>query len=149
MLIEAAFYIRDWLIQNNMRPFLKLTGGKGIHIVIPVNPVLTWEEIKKLSNGIAIELAQRKPKWFVTTVSKKKRTGKILIDYLRNSLGASSILPYSTRAQVNAPVAIPVSEMDLTERLLTNPVTVKNAAERLKELQHEPWKGMRTTREKP
>jgi bifunctional non-homologous end joining protein LigD len=149
MLIEAAFYIRDWLIQNNMRPFLKLTGGKGIHIVIPVNPVLTWEEIKKLSNGIAIELAQRKPKWFVTTVSKKKRTGKILIDYLRNSLGASSIIPYSTRAQVNAPVAIPVSEMDLTERLLANPVTVKNAAERLKELQHEPWKGMRTTREKP
>lgn len=130
-LIEATFYIRDRLLENGMEPFLKLTGGKGIHIVVRMKPVLTWEEVKKVSNAIAVDLVRRKPDWFVATVSQRRRTGKILVDYLRNSLGASSIVPYSTRARPSATIAHPVSGSELTEALLSNPLTVKDAAERL------------------
>ena len=142
-LIEATFYIYEWLKSNKMRPLLKLTGGKGIHIVVPMNPVLTWEELKKLSKAIAREMVRIKPQWFVATVTKSKRTGKILIDYLRNSLGASSIVPYSTRARPGAPVAFPIAEEELTEELLADPVTVRNAATRLRQLKQYPWQGVR------
>jgi bifunctional non-homologous end joining protein LigD len=141
-LIEATFYMREWLIRNKMTPFLKLTGGKGIHIVIPINPVLTWEEMKKVSKAIADEMAHRKRDWFVATVTKTKRTGKILVDYFRNSLGASSIVPYSTRATPGAPIALPISEKELTEELLSDPVTVRNAVDRLKKMKADPWEGI-------
>ena len=142
-LLEATFYIKEWLAGNKMRPLLKLTGGKGIHIVVPLSPVLNWEELKKLSKAIATEMVRIRPQWFVATVTKSKRTGKILVDYLRNSLGASTIVPYSTRALPGAPVAFPVSEEDLTEFLLTNPITVRNSALRLRQLKQVPWEGVR------
>ncbi len=141
-LIEAAFYIRDWLIQNGMKPFLKLTGGKGIHIVVPIKPVLSWDELKKMSKAIALDLVRRKPSWFVATVSKRRRTGKILLDYMRNGLGASTIVPYSTRAAADARIAFPVSETELTEDLFTHPITVRNAAARFKHMNQDPWEGM-------
>ena len=141
-LIEATRYIVDWLKANRMRPFLKLTGGKGIHVVVPINPGLNWEELKKLSNAIAVDLVHRKPAWFVTTVSKRRRTGKILIDYLRNSLGASSILPYSTRAAAGAPVALPISEEELTGERLARPITLREAVELVKKRKQDPWEDM-------
>lgn len=141
-LIEATLYVREWLVQNKMRPFLKLTGGKGIHIVVPLKPVLNWEEVKKVSRAIALEMARKKPDWFIATISKKRRTGKILVDYFRNNRGATSIVPYSTRARPGAPIAIPVSETDLTEELLSHPVTVRDAAERIKKMKQNPWEGI-------
>lgn len=138
-LIEATLYLRNWLVQNKMRPFLKLTGGKGIHIVVPLSPVLSWEEVKKISRAVALELVHTRPDWFVATVTKRKRTGKILVDYLRNGLGASTIVPYSTRANPEATIAFPLADDKLTEELLSHPVTVRDAEERLPELRGNPW----------
>lgn len=138
-LIEATLYLRNWLAQNKMRPFLKLTGGKGIHIVVPLSPVLTWDEVKKISKAVAEEMVRTRPDWFVATVTKRKRTGKILVDYLRNGLGASTIVPYSTRANPAATIAFPLADHELREELLSRPVTVRDAGQRLPELRGNPW----------
>ncbi len=142
-LIEASFYIYEWLRSNKMRPLFKLTGGKGLHIVVPINQVLTWEELKKLSKAIATEMVRIRPQWFVATVTKSKRTGRILIDYLRNSQGASSIVPFSTRARADAAIAVPIAPEDLTEELLRDPITVANSAVRLRQLRQDAWEGVR------
>lgn len=137
---EAALYIRGWLLENNMKPLLKLTGGKGIHIVVPLKPALNWEEVKRVSREIALQMSRRKPDWFTATISKKRRTGKILLDYFRNNRGATSIAPYSTRARPGAPVAFPISETELTEEALSDPVTVRNAVDRVRKMNQDPWK---------
>ncbi|OGW48441.1 MAG: hypothetical protein A2078_09945 [Nitrospirae bacterium GWC2_57_9] len=137
-LIEATFFIRDFLKKNGMEPHLKLTGGKGIHIVVPLRPGMNWDELKTVSRAIALEMVRTRPEWFVATVTKRKRTGKILVDYLRNSLGASTIVPYSTRAKPGAPIAIPIDDSDLNEELLAEPVTLRNAVEWMKVLRREP-----------
>ncbi len=138
-LIEASFYLRDFLEKNGLRAFLKLTGGKGIHIVVPLRPGMNWDELKKVSRAIAFELVHARPAWFTATVSKRRRTGKILVDYLRNSLGASSIVPWSTRANPAATVAYPVSWNELTVDLLAKPVTVRNVLQRLNGMKEDPW----------
>ncbi len=139
-MIEASFYIRDFLEKNGLKAFLKLTGGKGIHIVVPLKPGMNWEELKKVSRAIAFELVHAKADWFTATVSKRRRTGKILIDYLRNSLGASTIVPWSTRANPEASVAFPVSWNELTVDLLSRPLTVRNVMGRMNRIKENPWK---------
>ena len=141
-LIEATLFFKDWLSEKEIRSFLKTTGGKGIHVVIPLKQSLGWEEVEKISKSLALEMVRRKPDWFLATMSKQKRKGKIFLDYLRNNRGATSILPYSTRARPGASVALPISEKELTEDFLSHPLNVTQAIDRLKKMKRDPWQGM-------
>jgi len=141
-LIEAVLFFKDWLEENKLRSFLKTTGGKGVHLVIPLKPVLSWKEVKDISKKIAQDVSGLKPDMFTAVMTKSKRTGKILIDYMRNHRGSTSILPYSTRARPGAPVALPILKEELTEEFLSRSFDIHQVIRRLKKLKRNPWKDL-------
>lgn len=106
---EAAFELRDMLKSAGLRCFPLLTGGKGIHVVVPIRRTRTWSEAKDFARGLASRMAEAAPDKYVTKASRAARSGKIYIDWLRNERGATAIAPYSLRARVGAPVAAPVN----------------------------------------
>ena len=110
---EAAFIIRDRLASLGLETWPMLSGGKGVHVILPIKPELEWPEIKSFCRTFAQQLANEKPDEFTAALAKVKRTGRIFIDYLRNQRGATAILPYSTRSREGAPVAAPVEWKEL------------------------------------
>ena len=138
-LIEATLYVKDWLGKNQLKAFLKTTGGKGVHVVIPLKPSMNWEQVRRVSGMIAEEMVRQRPDWFIATMTKQRRKNKIFLDYFRNTRGATSILPYSTRARPGAPVALPISEEELTVEFLSHPPGLRQAIERLARLKADPW----------
>ena len=106
---RAAGEIRRHLADLGLASFPMLTGGKGIHVVVPLEPGHSWDEHKDFSKRFAAALAQAEPERFTATMSKQKRKGKIFIDWLRNQRGSTAVMPYSARARSGAPVAAPVS----------------------------------------
>jgi bifunctional non-homologous end joining protein LigD len=110
---DAAFELRELLEGIEMESFPLITGGKGVHVIIPLDASQTWDEITDFASGLARGLALADPDRFIATASKEKRKGKIYIDWLRNRLTASAILPWSLRAKPNASVAVPVSWTEL------------------------------------
>ncbi|MDR6872219.1 bifunctional non-homologous end joining protein LigD [Bosea sp. BE125] len=105
---EAALSIREQLGELGFTSFLKTSGGKGFHVVIPLKPKADWTEVKGFARDFAKAMEQADPKRYTATLSKKARKGRIFIDYLRNARGATAIAPYSTRARPGAPVAMPI-----------------------------------------
>ena len=91
-----------------MKSWLKTTGGKGLHVTVPIIPEAGWDDIKDFCRAIAEELTRREPERYLATMSKAKRQGKIFIDYLRNGRGATFIAPYSPRAREGAMIAMPI-----------------------------------------
>jgi Predicted eukaryotic-type DNA primase len=128
--------------------FVKTTGGKGLHIVLPLQRVHTWDEVKAFSKGLAEHLVRLIPDRFIATMSKQKRKGRIYIDYLRNAKGATAVAPYSTRARVHAPVSVPLAWEELSVHLQSDHFTVLNVMERLKRLKSDPWRDYFTVRQK-
>jgi bifunctional non-homologous end joining protein LigD len=110
---DAAFELRKLLKGIELESFPLITGGKGVHVIIPLDASQTWDEITDFASGIARGLASADPDRFIATASKEKRKGRIYIDWLRNRLTASAILPWSLRAKPNASVAMPVSWTEL------------------------------------
>jgi len=92
-----------------------LSGGKGVHVVVPLEAKAEWPEVKDFARRFSIALAQSQPDRYTATMSKEKRKGKIFIDWLRNQRGATSVVPYSARARTGAPVAVPVSWNELDD----------------------------------
>jgi bifunctional non-homologous end joining protein LigD len=92
---------------------VKTTGGKGLHVVLPLARRNTWDETKTFAHGIAVQMERRFPERFVSVASKARRTGKIFVDYLRNSRGATAVAPYSLRARLGATVAMPIAWEEL------------------------------------
>ena len=92
---------------------LKCTGGKGLHVVVPLSPTRNWDEVKGWAATLAHAMVDEAPDRFVATMTKSKRTGKIFIDYFRNDYTATSIAAYSLRARPGAPVAVPLQWRDL------------------------------------
>ncbi len=114
--IEAAGEVRDFLVELGLAAFVKTTGGKGLHVVVPLvakGGKHGWDIAKGVSHGIANELVRRAPKRFTASLSKSHRTGKIFVDYLRNGRGATAVAAYSPRARPQAPVSLPLSWDDL------------------------------------
>ncbi len=99
-----------------LRGFPRLTGGKGLHVVVPITPRAGWREVRQLAQRLAVSMARDDPDGLVATMSKRLRAGKIFIDYLRNSRGATAVASYSTRAREGAPVAMPIAWDDLDGR---------------------------------
>lgn len=119
--------------------FLRTTGGKGLHIVVPLQPHADWEQVKAFSQAVAELHAKDDPKRTTTNMSKAKRKGKIFIDYLRNSRGATAIASYSARARAGAPVAVPLRWDELGAGLSPDRYTVRNLRRRLGALKADPW----------
>lgn len=140
--IVAAYAIREFIEELGLVSFLKTTGGKGLHLVIPVQPRVEWEEAKEFCHSIASAIVQASPTRFVATMSKAARKGKIFVDYLRNGRGATSVAPYSTRAKADAPVSTPIAWKELNPRLHSDSFTVVNLPSRLKKLKSDPWEEM-------
>ena len=106
---QAATDIRDRLADIGLTSFAMLSGGKGVHVVVPLSAGHSWEQHKDCAQRFAEALALAEPERFTAALSKAKRTGRIFIDYLRNQRGATAVLPYSARARENAPVAVPIA----------------------------------------
>jgi bifunctional non-homologous end joining protein LigD len=135
---EAALAVRELLEEVELRSFLKTTGGKGMHVVVPLSGRNTWDEIKTFSAAVAARLAQREPEKYVATMVKRVRQGKIFIDYLRNARGSTAVAPYSTRARPGAPVSTPVAWNEL-EQVRGDTFHLRNLSRRLR--RRDPWKG--------
>ena len=104
----AAFDLRGRLDDLGMRSVAMLTGGKGIHVIVPLRPRATWDTVRLFSRTLAVMLAEQAPDRYIATMSKAKRKGLIFIDWLRNERGATAVAPYSLRARPGAKVAVPV-----------------------------------------
>jgi len=137
--IEAAEEVRDRLKAAGLESFVKNSGGKGLHVVAPLKPRASWEEVKAFAKSIADEMAADSPQRFVATIAKAKRKGKTLVDYLRNGRGSTAVAPYSTRARPGAAVSMPLAWSELSPAVGPDYFTVENAVSRLASLDRDPW----------
>jgi bifunctional non-homologous end joining protein LigD len=145
--VDAALHIRKELREIGLESFLKTSGGKGLHIVVPLKPVHTFDEVKAFSKMIVEAMVEREPKLYTSNMSKKQRRERIFIDYLRNARGSTFIAPYSTRARIGATVATPIFWEELTSKLRADQFNIKNLGKRLASLKSDPWKKIRTAKQ--
>jgi bifunctional non-homologous end joining protein LigD len=144
--VDAAREVRDLLEELDLQSFVKTTGGKGLHVVVPLQPKLDWDETKAFTKSVAEALVARAPDRYTAILSKAKRRGKIFVDYLRNGRGATAIAPFSTRARPNATVAYPVRWQDLDD-LDPRRFTVRTVPALLAKRRSDPWKGFSAVRQ--
>jgi bifunctional non-homologous end joining protein LigD len=124
---DAAADLRDRLQEIGLQSWPMVTGGKGVHVVIPLARRAGWDEMKAFARGFAAAMADAEPTRFTAKASKAGRTGRIYIDWLRNDRGSTAISPYSTRAREGAPVAMPLTWARLATLEAANGFTVSNA----------------------
>jgi bifunctional non-homologous end joining protein LigD len=144
----AAVEMRDRLDALGLRSFAMATGGKGIHVVVPLTPREDWEAMKAFAAAMAETLAAEQPDRFLATASKAARKGRIFIDYLRNARGATAIAPFSCRARKGAPIAWPVAWPALSRLKSAQPASVDTAVGLLKRQKTDPWQGYFDVRQK-
>jgi bifunctional non-homologous end joining protein LigD len=146
--VDAATHLRDQLMRLGLRSFCRTTGGKGLHLVVPLDPVETWDVVKPFCRAFAEMLSQEQPERFLSTVKKADRRGRILIDWLRNGLGATAIGSFSPRARDGATVATPLSWDEIGGRFDPATFTVRTVPQRLARLQDDPWQGFDSLRQR-
>jgi bifunctional non-homologous end joining protein LigD len=114
---RAARDLKRYLADMGLQTFPLVTGGKGIHVVVPLTPAAEWPEVKDFAQRFCVALATAEPDRFTANLAKARRKGRIFLDYLRNQRGATAIMPYSVRARENAPVSAPIiwDELDETD----------------------------------
>jgi bifunctional non-homologous end joining protein LigD len=137
--IAGALDVRDLLRELGLQSFLRTSGGKGLHVVVPLVRRTAWDQLKQFAKGVADRLTADFPNRYIATSSKAKRQGKIFVDYLRNQRGATAVASYSIRARPNAPVATPIRWEELNSRLHPDKYTVQNLRQRLARLAESPW----------
>jgi bifunctional non-homologous end joining protein LigD len=145
--IEAAFAVRSKLQDLKLISFVKTTGGKGLHVVVPLLRRKTWPEVKQFARNFANEMVSLSPDRYIATMSKAARRGKIFIDYLRNERGATSVVCYSTRAKAGGPVSMPITWHELRTSKSPSAFTIKNVVQRLRKLHNDPWKDLPVVRQ--
>jgi bifunctional non-homologous end joining protein LigD len=138
-IVEAARILHGFLDSLGLRSFLKTTGGKGLHIVVPLTRRSGWDEVKAFSKAVVDRIADAAPDRYTTNASKKKREGRIYLDYLRNGRGATAVAAYSTRARPGAPVSVPVRWDELGPSLRPDGHTIESLPRRLSRLKEDPW----------
>jgi bifunctional non-homologous end joining protein LigD len=137
--VEAARLVRARLDALGLESFVKTTGGKGLHVVVPVARGTTWEAGAAFSRALAEDMAREDPTGYVAHMAKSARTGKIFIDYLRNVRGATSVSAYSTRAKPEATVSVPLGWDELSPRVRSDHFTIATVSRRLAGLGKDPW----------
>ncbi len=139
--VAAAHEVRERLRQHKLESYVKTTGGKGLHVVIPIKPKATWEMAKTFTKSIAHSMSRDSPDKFISVMTKSRRRGKIFVDYLRNGRGATAVAAYSTRARAGAPVSVPLTWEELSTGIRANQFNVGNLRQRLDFLKRDPWEG--------
>jgi bifunctional non-homologous end joining protein LigD len=138
-LANSAADFRGQLKLLGFESFLKTTGGKGLHVVVPTEAKLDWSAVKQFAHDFAVAMEQQRPDLYLTKMSKAARKERIFIDYLRNQRGATAIAPYSPRARAGASVALPLSWSEL--KLPRCPLfRVADFKEWMGRLSSDPWK---------
>jgi len=139
--------MRDFLAELNLTSFVKTTGGKGLHVVVPLAPKHSWDEMKSFSKAVADAIVSAAPNRYLATMSKAARKGKIFIDYLRNQRGATAIAAYATRARVGATVSLPLSWQQLKKFKSPADFTVQSVPKHLAVQRSDPWADLLTTKQ--
>jgi bifunctional non-homologous end joining protein LigD len=146
-LVDAVGVLRTLLGDLGLEGFLKTTGGKGLHVVVPIRPTLDWERGKGFTRAIAELLAATFPDRFTAVLSKSQRKGKIFIDYLRNAEGSTAVAAYSLRARANAPVSTPIEWSELDSDVRFDHFNLRSVQTRLNKMRKDPWADFFTTRQ--
>lgn len=146
-MVEATQLTLAVLDELGLKSFLKTSGGKGIHLVIPLTPKDDWEAVKSFSHAIVKHIAKLLPDRFSAVSGPKNRVGRIFIDYLRNGLGATTICAYAVRTREGLPVSVPIFREELLEIKGANAWNIQNIHERLGELDADPWANLGKTRQ--
>ncbi len=145
-IIESARILHRTLDSLNLPQFLKTSGGKGLHITIPIEPTIDWDSAKRFCETIVKSLADKKPDRFVANMRKDLRGGKVYIDYHRNGRGATAVAPYSSRARAGAAVSMPISWDELGKLSSAAHFTVETAGQYLKKRKTDPWRAFDKSR---
>jgi bifunctional non-homologous end joining protein LigD len=143
--VDAALDLRERLSAMKLDAFCRTTGGKGLHVVVPLRPAADWDAVKSFCRSFAETLAAEQPDRFVSVVSKAQRKGRILIDWLRNGLGATAVVSFSPRAREGAGVATPLAWREVTRDLKPDAFTLRDVPRRLSRQRSDPWKGFGAT----
>lgn len=138
----AARDVRDRLQEIGLESFVRLSGGKGIHVVVPLTPKADWAQAKDFCESFAQAMAEHAPDRYVATMSKAKRTGVIFIDWLRNARGATSVCSWSLRARPSAGVAVPLRWEELGRVTAADAFALPKALQRAQKLKKDPWEGI-------
>jgi bifunctional non-homologous end joining protein LigD len=146
--IEGALDVRAKLEEFGLRSFVKTSGGKGLHVVLPIEPSVDWDVAKKFTQSVAEALAKARPDRYVAIMSKTARRGRIYIDYVRNGRGATAVAPYSTRALPAASVSTPLAWDELSEQIRADHFRIDNLRQRLDVLKEDPWAELFTVKQK-
>ena len=144
---EAAHEVRAYLGDLGLTSFAKTTGGKGVHVVVPVDRRYGYPQVKAFAKKVAESLAAKTPTRYLTRISKAERRGRIFIDYLRNDATATAVAAYSTRSRAGAPVATPVTWDELTPALDPAAFNVNTVPARLAKIGGDPWREMGKVRQ--
>ncbi len=136
--VKGAIGLRERLLALGLESFVKTTGGKGLHVVLPIEPVSDWRSAKAFAKLLSERIAADAPDRFLTKIAKAERQGRIFIDYLRNDPTSTAVGPYSTRSRPGAPVAMPLRWEDLKPSLDPAGFTVRNVQRHLRSAP-DPW----------
>jgi bifunctional non-homologous end joining protein LigD len=145
--VSAALEVRERLQRMDLQSFVKTTGGKGLHVVVPVAPVTEWRAAKAFAKSFSEAMAADAPERYLTRISKAEREGRIFIDYLRNDPTSTAVGPYSTRSRPGAPVAMPIEWEDLGRPLDPKAFTIKTAPALIAR-RTDPWAEMTAVRQR-
>ncbi|EJM26098.1 DNA ligase D [Pseudomonas sp. GM25] len=146
-MVEATALTLTVLDELGLKAFLKTSGGKGIHLVVPLTRKHGWDEVKDFSHAIVTHMAKLLPERFSAVSGPKNRVGRIFIDYLRNGLGATTICAYAARTREGLPVSVPLFREEVEEIKGADQWNVGNVHERLAEVGDKPWADMKKTRQ--
>ncbi|MGP6433022.1 DNA ligase D [Pseudomonas paraglycinae] len=146
-MVEATALTLTVLDELGLKAFFKTSGGKGIHLVVPLTRKHGWDEIKDFSHAIVTHMAKLLPERFSAVSGPKNRVGRIFIDYLRNGLGATTICAYAARTREGLPVSVPLFREEVGEIKGADQWNVRNVHERLAEVGDEPWADLKKTRQ--
>jgi len=147
-MVSAARLLRDVLHTLDLECFVKTTGGRGLHVVVPLEPREPWAACLAFARAIAGALTRHDPALFTVTFGKRGRERQILVDYLRNNRTNTSVAAFSTRARDGAPVSVPIAWTELTERLRPADLTVATVPPRLERQRKDPWTDYFTLRQR-
>jgi bifunctional non-homologous end joining protein LigD len=137
--VAAALQVRDLLAELGLQSVAKTTGGKGLHVVVPLTPSLEWDAAKEFTRTVVTKLAGDAPNLYTASVAKQARRGRIFIDYLRNGRGATAVAAYSTRANAAATVSAPLTWDEVESGIRADQFTLLDLPQRMRALGGDPW----------
>jgi len=146
-MIEATSMTLDLLGELGLRAFLKTSGGRGMHVVVPIERRQSWDLVNDFARGVTVRLAKEAPEQIVAKMGPKNRVGKIFVDYLRNQRGASTVAAYSARARPGLPVSVPITVDELDRISGADHWNIFNVRERLDAQSLDPWAEYASTRQ--